>query len=1242
MGERIFRAVDTSEWGLYIEGQRCPFTMLQISYGDTQIPMLSGSIPAMESMGSDGRSYSVRNLPPNSKIVVIHKNAILNQAYPSFEVRFIGELTSPGFTRNASDKGYSFRAQHFTYNLRGVSMTALEPGAYLESVITGTPEEGSNLEAIISGTVFEKFSPKNIADISGIPEDELTIHDFVKGSLRLYIARAINSPTSQAHPVQAAVNYGLYEHLYASTAKGEKMNWKRLYQLIMQYTYMDLVPKISGTRLSYLEMIQTMCQLFLQTVDIDPAPRRYQQTLITKPDMAFLPPPKCNVILPIYTTNYTYHEEWERKPTRLIQIQQPASGIDAAILRKYMRTISPPALRAQFEVYMNASSDAERNKIDLTTQEEKIRGIVESYNDIPAFISASFQVLSEDKDATKRGKRSTGTQLKGAAVPQEIVDNGAQIDYFENMPIKEIDREHIFKKAFLHERLLRLETGVDVVDDNMFNTGGGKAIAGSNRYVPMRIYLIDTGSFYGSAVNYKVTDDGGIQLKIGRYFHLFQEPTGLPLGVKLAKSKDTIAELKAKRNPQFTEPCLYFPQTGGPAGTQALAENINADPSEAPSNEALAKGTSGGTHYSLIVQAPLKNLKESKTRDKLIDLLCTLCTFCGISMTQGIITLFDEYGSTFEFKGGEGVADLSTKMLKAALADELTKASMALQAEMDKAYADYLKSINAQPVEANQAGAKGTKGGNTTKPVATNFAIVDTFRVLVPTDPLAPATTETPDTKTEQTVITYTPDTGMSALTATLASADIGYIAAFLRACNAVTKADNLWKGFILFMNTPAAGVVGKLGSKPYERLTAYAETISELLLEEKAIAGEFKEILESSPSMASFLLIVALGVKVFTNDSAGNAASEVIRIVKSYKNSAPGDLAYGLLKAFEGSGTPIVQKFIQSYPTQFSPVGTVDADAIYKALETLTGFTGDRTAEPIKSPVTTRPIGEKKDETLEDKKIRYHALQTEYIEPICDYYFYKNRHAPSVSDIQMPYHPFITPGYSALVIDASPMQMHQYAYVHTVTHTITPESAWTTTGLSHVRRADEERWQEMAMTALPYDNTDIFPLSAAEHAAQHSPFFSGEYTTEADTTGDLKLNKTYQKLLGCPMAVAADITQEVTELPDYTEAIKFNKRIIQQAQVGNAEKATQEVYTQYYNNAASKIYFNWSSGELPLNITMTKGILTESDLLSGKTPEEVNKAANKKVTSFIWDAGTQAIIRKMWYLSKSRSAQRG
>lgn len=125
-------------------------------------------------------------------------------------------------------------------------------------------------------------------------------------------------------------------------------------------------------------------------------------------------------------------------------------------------------------------------------------------------------------------------------------------------------------------------------------------------------------------------------------------------------------------------------------------------------------------------------------------------------------------------------------------------------------------------------------------------------------------------------------------------------------------------------------------------------------------------------------------------------------------------------------------------------------------------------------------------------------------------------------------------------------------------------------------------------------------------------------------------------------MAVAADITQEVTELPDYTEAIKFNKRIIQQAQVGNAEKATQEVYTQYYNNAASKIYFNWSSGELPLNITMTKGILTESDLLSGKTPEEVNKAANKKVTSFIWDAGTQAIIRKMWYLSKSRSAQRG
>ena len=1240
MGERIFRAVDTSEWGLYIEGQRCPFTMLQISYGDGQIPMLSGSIPAVESIGSNGISYSVRNLPPNSKIVAIHKNAILNQAFPSFEVRFIGELTSPGFTRNASDKGYSFRAQHFTYNLRGVSMTALEPGAYLESVITGQPEEGSNLELTISGTVFEKFSPKAIAEISSIAEDKLTIHDFVKHSLGLYIAKAIKSPTSLAHPVQAAVHYGMFEHLYTSTEKDTKMDWKKLYQLIMHYTYMDLVPKISGTRLSYLEMIQTMCQLFLQTVDIDPSPRKYQQTILTKPDMAFLPPPKCNVILPIYTTNYTYHEEWERKATRLIQIQQPASGIDAAILRKYMRTVSPPALRDKFQAYANASTESDRNKLDLTTEEEKVRGIVESYNDIPAFISASFQVLTEDKDATKNGKRSTGTSLVGAAVPQQIVDNGTQIDYYADMPIKESDRERIFKKAFLHEKLLRLETGLDVIDDNTFNAGGGMAISGTNKCVPMRIYVIDTTSAYGCPANYIIDANGKVTLKLGRYFHLFHEPKGLPIAIKLAKTKDTILDKKKERKAPFNDPCIIFPGDAGPSSVTALTEGINADPNETPSYETLAKGVSGGTHYALVIRAPLTDLVGSSALDNLTQLLCILCTFCGISMNQGIITLFDEYDTFFRNKTGTGVDALGSATVKTTIGDAISKASLTLLAEMDKAYADYLTQIGAATTGANQADSKVTAGGNTGKPVATNYPLVQTYRVVVAKDPLAVPESTTPDTKTEQGTKTepaYTPITSLAALRTTLQYEEIADLAAYLAACNAITASLPLWDGFVGFFNTPESGLLDKAGKKPYETLKLKARTVSKAILDEKNNAGAFNDKLEESPALGTLIMLMGLALGI--GGQASTAIKGIVSIVKNHITDTPETLASTILTQYITDGTLVVQAFIQTYPTQFSSEDDLNKDTVFSALETITGFKGDRAFIATKQPTTSRTKEETTEDSIEDKKIRFQALQTQYIEPICDYYFYKNRHAPSVSDIQMPYHPFITPGFSALVVDASPMQMHQYAYVHTVTHVITPESAWTTVGLSHVRRADEERWQEMAMTATPYPNTDIFPLSPAEWVAQHSPFFSGEYSTTVDEKGELRLNKTYQKLLGCPMAVADDITKEVTEMPDYTEAVKFNKRIIQHAQIGNVPTTTgaQAVYKKYYDNAESKVYFNWNNGDLPLNINLTKGKLTEAHLLAGTQPPPT-----EKIGKFLWDAGTQAIIKKMWYLSKSRSAQRG
>ena len=91
------------------------------------------------------------------------------------------------------------------------------------------------------------------------------------------------------------------------------------------------------------------------------------------------------------------------------------------------------------------------------------------------------------------------------------------------------------------------------------------------------------------------------------------------------------------------------------------------------------------------------------------------------------------------------------------------------------------------------------------------------------------------------------------------------------------------------------------------------------------------------------------------------------------------------------------------------------------------------------------------------------------FLRGFLNYQFYSARVAPHSLNVPMPFHPYATPGYPALVLDNTHTGYDLVGYVHAVAHDFTPTSVQTTVTLTHVRRTitedaeDIEAFQEIA-----------------------------------------------------------------------------------------------------------------------------------------------------------------------------------
>jgi hypothetical protein len=497
MGDTVQTATAVSQenFALYIEGVRCPFNYLQLGFGDDAIPSIRAEIPALEASFNDSSHLSVRNIPPRTKVVVLYKDTNWEDL-PRFTVVFVGELSDPGFSKTTASKSYSFVATHITDNLASLTLASLQADTYLNTVIAGQVEEGVNPALTLSGSIYEFFTPAELAKMGNINVDRLDINDFVKLSLRKFLATGLNSPIRQAWPIQAASQYGLLEHCFSYSDEKSKLNWKKLYSLILNYTFRSLLPAIGkGSSLSYLSMSKTLAQMFLHQLDLIPNPPKYQSTVMLKPQTAFLPIPSCNVVYPLFTTQYDFVEPWSSRPTRMRQIAQPPSGIQADLINKYLRNVSPKQLRVKFEEYEKAT-EAEKANINLVTEEEKIRGVVDSYNDLPAFISAAIQAVS-DGELIEGGRihflgpnpangKIGGIVSEVAKLEEDKIVSfrhiGMILDGVEDFDSEEVKKWTPAFETYTFEELGPEETRVDVSLDavpefaEMFNTTWPKAL----------------------------------------------------------------------------------------------------------------------------------------------------------------------------------------------------------------------------------------------------------------------------------------------------------------------------------------------------------------------------------------------------------------------------------------------------------------------------------------------------------------------------------------------------------------------------------------------------------------------------------------------------------------------------------------------------------------------------------------------------------------------------------------------
>lgn len=686
-----FRPTSLEVFALYIEGERCPFNSINITMDENEVPIMQVSLPAGgEYTTLDGVYVTLRDLPPVTKVLALYKDTNWGTV-PRFCSWGLFEVLAPGFEKSFAEVNFQFTARHIMGNLEGLLLSALSPEAYLEEIVTGQQEtSGQGKEVVFAGTVFELMQPELIASIVGKSKSSLNLQDFAKGAFFKFMQVALTGTARKAGPIQACEDYGLFSHIYRNTNKDTVLNWGELYGQIMQYSYMQLMPRTDGVRIAFIDMLKQLGQLFMHHVDLMGAPKSYQKSIVIKPENVFMPPPVCNVIFPSLLSGFSYSEPWYSKPTRMVQVNHSSVGLDVPALYRYTRTISPPSLRDAFNKYRDSKDAQKDSKFDLTTPEEKYRGLIESYNEIPAFVNAAFDAIKQNKDGTytSEGRKTRQTEGTGFDGASSNTETSSSINYVSGMVIDKAKLKTIFAKTLLHKTLLALEQGIEDLSSISSTDflAGGRAITANTKMQPKLIKLVFSPKAFPltkwvTSCTYSVSGST-ISLNRGRYFHIFEEPTdSFPSLIKFDKTKKEISDLRGETPSSLPFLPIGSDQLLGDTSVIPLQDYKLKPETRILGNSPEAKSAHiGGTQEAITIQIDSNDASSRATAGRLIG---ALCEFCELSPEANIITL----GETLKdyWVVDKSSQELSWKLeIQAVARKQITKLNEKLEAEFNK------------------------------------------------------------------------------------------------------------------------------------------------------------------------------------------------------------------------------------------------------------------------------------------------------------------------------------------------------------------------------------------------------------------------------------------------------------------------------------------------------------------------------------------------------------------------------
>lgn len=1164
-----------------------------------------------------------RNLTPNTKIHVLFRDK--NWEETRFSVFFEGEMMSPGFNRGVESRDFYLQAHHISQVLEYTSLDVMEAGGVIQDKIEGTSQADGTVAAFSStGSIITNFYPTHLAEKNGIFESSMDIYNFCKYSLNEFDSLITNSSVRNNYYARALKVYDLINRIHDpnfdintfTTKESESvLKWTTLYTFILEYTFKNMIPQL-GSRISYMQMMRYITEFFLHEIIIQPNTKTAFNTINVKPRSTFLPVPKCNLILPIHGAVYSFSESYRTKPTRHRMDMQPAYGQPDPSLTSYYRVISPKQLRDKINTAKNLSED-ERAKMDIITDEEYERGIIPSYNDLPAVLTGLLELLvTTDKEGNIIPEARS---VKGAGDKFSDSENNSTTipkSFRETLSTEQI--KAVSSKLFFHKKLLVLEGFAkkmeDLTNDKLSTLGN--PIKSKNKFVPNRITVIPYES--ASAIKgpppkatYTIVK-GVVKRIVGRYYHLFEEAEGsVPMLLKI----DGLNEAIQKLNKQ--EVFLIEGKDTSEGARLPLNYKKSDSVDETKHLNTISNYVVGGYHQSIVIL-----LDESPESQKpFYRLMACLAEICEIKLdikenNGNVRTLSDYFGEDYiTFNRDKEIKSLIETCRGAQ--ENLRNASIS-------EYTAQLQSIEKGSIGSTKS------GGRLEKVLEANEASGETKYKI--SHAIVQSSNYT--FGGSQFDIGFRKD-AWEYIGLTKQEVDrvekIGIKVRKAGTRNVETVEDKQFLSVVENKIKLNKTKVDELDNKQRQSLISNAERQLRMLFPEPGI------IFTSFSIFAHFVDIS----NQFGNNMIDNYKAEARKTLLNGNNEVTPET---ILKFRLASGRSDDQRRRNSNIERiygYEKKLNLSLEQLIKGGSGGATIGGPVVSEPLPSIKSTGPVEGNSNsvtpavgDTFEQAVVpsptqaKIQDVYNFYAQPLCDYYFYENRYKSNQLSLNIAFHPYLHLGYPALIMDTSEMRKHLTGTVSRIRYSESASgSLLTSVGITYVRRSDELGVQrDLLLTAgqvLKEDGTYGDPVSVADTLKDNIPFLGGDYA-------EAKIDATYDKVLGCSRVIQEDLEDVGLQTPDIRAANDIVKRKMQYCKVVGASEALQTKFDDLYRENPSKIAIEWNNGEFPSRLYVIKNV---KDVLNIKDKTTLLMPSDEGyqyiVDDKMFNSETQELVKK-------------